>query len=705
MSETQAPIDEEEPPQERLEPRAADAIFKDLRELAQSPGALHQLSAIIYRDRAIKIDVVEGKIVDEPEVRWSTSKLNKNELMLLTGLMVQSDSVQTYTEAQGDRSFAETADKLLREFHDRVLVDIAPSFDPETGALIDSPESIGLVGREAIYYGAESFYLHQFHGFTRERYRNDALWLLKNAGLSIRPMLEITDFIVDRINAQMTAVGQMRMEGKEFSESELTNSLLIDKKELSKKFGAAKAEAFIAKFATPVIGANKDFSDPFGINAVAIAPLIDLGSCLFVPSQYRLVEALYESPFYWMMADKAYANEVAKHRGEFLEGSAAKIMRGVFGSENVHENVIVTSDGRTTLGEIDVLVVYGDFVIVCQAKSKRVTLKARAGDTNALKKDFEGAIQDPYRQALSCIEHIQAGAMCITGTGEKLSFQSLPRFFPLVVLSDPFPGTTLLSGRLLERGDNIAPVIWDIGVLDCVARILPTPIEMIFYLKSRSDIFDKIWSDSEYNFLGYHIQTKLALDPEADWMVLERDFASVVDDFMIAADIGIDATRPVGVLERMKMPVVSELLAELKNADPRIASVVIDLYDFSSAALEDISSYIKALRSEIALTGKAIKAFSIPTGTGGLTYAVVSRFDPASASAAEAIAAKHKYDTKSDRWYAIVDALETDGPIDGLLILASPWKESETEAKASEEVQRLFKSRREIVTVGKARKR
>ena len=63
---------------------------------------------------------------------------------------------------------------------------------------------------QAIYFGADSLYLHQFSGFSRLRYHDDATWLLQNAGLSIRPMIDIARFIVDRINGQMTAVGHMR---------------------------------------------------------------------------------------------------------------------------------------------------------------------------------------------------------------------------------------------------------------------------------------------------------------------------------------------------------------------------------------------------------------------------------------------------------------------------------------------------------------
>jgi hypothetical protein len=686
---------------ERPPPRSIAEIFEDLRALAQSDGALHEISRIIYRDWVVTVDVRDGRVVDDPEHRWSTSKLNSNELMLLLGLMVQSKSDRTYALESGDDIFAARADQLLREFHDRVLDDSAALFDHKTGKLNAQVDSTAMMGREAIYYGADSFYLHQFSGFTRQRYREDGTWLLQNIGLSIRPMIDITMFIVDRINVQMTGVGHLMKEGRKFSHGELTNSLLIAKADVRKKF-RAKADAFFAKFVTPITEANADFTDPFAINAVAISPIIELGEFLFVPNQYRLFETLYESPFYWMMADEAYRNTEAKHRGMFLEKTTARILRSVFGIENVYENVSVKQNGRDIAGEIDALVVYGEFVIVVQAKSKRVTLKARAGNAEALESDFDGAIQAPYRQALACIELIKSGAKCLTVDGKELTFHSLPRFFPMVVLSDPFPASTLLSGVMLKWVGNTAPVIWDIGVLDCVSRLLPTPVELIFYLKCRSDAFEKVLSDSEYNFLGYHIGSKLALPPDVNGMLLDRDFATVVDDYMISADLGIEAERPVGILERLQIPAISQLLSELKTADPRVISVVIDLYDFSSAALEDISATILNLREEIAETGKAIKTFSIPTATGGFTYAVTRQRTDSAARAAQAIGAKHKYDTKSDRWYVILDSIETDNPIDGLLPQVWPWMEDENEAIASEQVAEIFNSRQEAVTIGDA---
>lgn len=212
---------------ERPKPKSIREIFEELRTLTQSDGALHEISRIIYRDWVVTVDVQEGRVADDPEYRWSTSKLNSNELMLLLGLMVQSESDRTYSLETGEDIFAAHADHLLREFHDRVLVDGAQSFNHETGEIVELAHSIGLMGREAIYYGADSFYLHQFLGFTRQRYRDDATWLLQNIGLSIRPMIDIAKFIVDRVNAQMTGVGHLMKEGRKFSHGDLTSSLLM----------------------------------------------------------------------------------------------------------------------------------------------------------------------------------------------------------------------------------------------------------------------------------------------------------------------------------------------------------------------------------------------------------------------------------------------------------------------------------------------
>jgi len=64
-------------------PRLQEEIFADLRALAQEEGALHEISALFYRDWILTVDLKEGKVTDDPEQRWSTDKLNTNEILSL----------------------------------------------------------------------------------------------------------------------------------------------------------------------------------------------------------------------------------------------------------------------------------------------------------------------------------------------------------------------------------------------------------------------------------------------------------------------------------------------------------------------------------------------------------------------------------------------------------------------------------------------
>jgi hypothetical protein len=214
-------------------------------------------------------------------------------------------------------------------------------------------------------------------------------------------------------------------------------------------------------------------------------------------------------------------------------------------------------------------------------------------------------------------------------------------------------------------------------------------------------VFDTAISDSEYNYLGYHIRQKLAL-PDKTFMLIERDFATVVDDFMISADLGIDVEPPRGILEELEIPLISPLLEELKRAPPEIAAVVLDLYDFSSAALEEVSNSILTLREEVAKDGKKLKAFSIPTGSGGITYVVAPDMSTAKQNAAAVIGRKNKYENKADRWYVIFNSLETDGPIDGLLPLVWTWQEDEDEDedKVVKAAAAVFNTRKVRVAIG-----
>ena len=305
--------------------RSTPEIFKDLRLLCCEPGFLHALSAIVFRDSFLAIDL-NGEVQHDEDRRYSRSRLNNNEVMLLVGLLVQSESSDVFETVGDTEDLVSRADNLLEEFHTALEAPLRQLSKGQSQQ--DRPKTnFGDLAKEAIYYGAESAYVFQYRQFARDRYRKDMNWLLSNKGISIRPIIDIADYLLHRVNSQTTLL----MDDKDNVTKppmarEISSALLVDKNSLIKKFGQ-KALAFLDAFSIPINNSNKSFDNPFGFNKANMRPILDLGQCVYIVNQFRLFESIYESPYYWMLADRDYKDTAADNRGKFLETTIAKMLQ------------------------------------------------------------------------------------------------------------------------------------------------------------------------------------------------------------------------------------------------------------------------------------------------------------------------------------------------------------------------------------------
>jgi hypothetical protein len=147
-------------------------------------------------------------------------------------------------------------------------------------------------------------------------------------------------------------------------------AFLFTTEEVARKSGidSAVVRRVLASFTLPSDERNVGFNEINDFNVVNAYPLLSPREDEFILFNiYSLVEALYESPFYWMCADPSYVNPAMRHRGEFTEQFARERLEFVFGKKKVHQNVRIFASKATVAGEIDVLVV-SDGVLSLQAR-------------------------------------------------------------------------------------------------------------------------------------------------------------------------------------------------------------------------------------------------------------------------------------------------------------------------------------------------
>jgi hypothetical protein len=360
--------------------RSEADVFSDLAALCRSDGYVHALAYLCFRDSIVRY---AGEMRPKDMLRiFSDDRLIRTEISTLIGLMIQGDMTWTMpspdiVEGQLDRTEA-----LLKELHQTFL--------PSTGTILSQKAAASdpdLLGsgefvREAIFYGGESAYTFQYRDFAPQKYAADAAWLQTNKGFTASEARDVA-YAIARLQEQklMATVTQMRtlppeqwsiLPGYTLTVSEVAGVCPLRRTTI---------DAVLNAFALAPSERNELFCAVDDFNVVNATPLLRVNGDFVLFQSYSLVNALYESPFYWMIVDKQYASEAMQNRGRFTEAFCRDRLELVFGKERVYTNVDIFESKAKKVGEIDVLVLFGDRAVIVQAKSKRLTLESRKGKT------------------------------------------------------------------------------------------------------------------------------------------------------------------------------------------------------------------------------------------------------------------------------------------------------------------------------------
>lgn len=552
--------------------RAEVDAFAELAMLCTSPGYVHALAYICHRDNFVMYEA-EVKAADMHKLS-SGKGLIRTEITTLIGLMVQADINLGLPEPVTMQEYIDRTDRLMDELHAAIAM---PMFDSITADATEhgkpAPQR-GAFLREPIFYGGESAYAFQYRNFAAEKYGRDDDWLRYKMGFGIQAATAVVCAMGDRQNKNIIDTHKKMLQNDPASWTILPG-FYLSADELATASGVALEEVHAVLDAFTLKSRNPEFTDASAFNAVAATPLIPLpdGRVLLL-QYYNIVEALYESPFYWMGADNAYKGAAFKHRGEFTESFAARRLSKVFGTANVRSNIDVFQ-GKSKAGEIDVLVTFGDRAIVVQTKSKRLTLEARKGNDGQIKSDFQKAIADSYKQGLLCARHLLAGDCELRDPqGIEIKLPWKPKeVFILNVVSDHYPALSFQTRQFLkhEVSEGIKPpFIMDVFLLDALTEMLETPLRLLGYINQRALHAEKLHIAHELVALSFHLKENLWLSAYHGRVVLGDDISADLDLAMSVRREGTPGKRtPDGILTRFADTALERLIRQIEwKGDP-----------------------------------------------------------------------------------------------------------------------------------------
>ena len=617
---------------------------------------------------------------EDTSFMFSDSRLIRTELTTLIGLMMRAPIDFTLPQPRIVSKYIEQTETLLKELHHAIMQPVVSSM--HAGAPEPNFFKSGDALREPIFYGAESAYPFQYRDLAPRKYRKDADWLMQNRGIDLAVGREVCCAIAAIIDDRVSETLDHLM-AKPLAERTILPGFTFSCDELAARIErpVESVKAIIGAFAMPEDERNEEFESLNDFNAAYAYPLIRAGSEEFIMLQpYGISEAMYESPYYWMVGDDAYAPIASRHRGEFTEEFAADRLKHVFGADRVFRNVEIRKSKGHTLGEIDVLVVFRNRTIVVQAKSKKLTLLARKGNDRQLRQDFKAAVQDSVDQAVDCAKALYDPALtliCRDGRGIRLP--SAPgNVFPISLVADHYPALSFQARQFLNvasRGRILPPLVIDVFGLDAMTEMLESPLRLLSYLRLRAEFGDKMIASHEDTLLSYHLKRNLWVADDVDLLMLNDDISADLDIAMAARRDGMPGARtPEGILTRFEGTPFAAIIGSIEDrADPVAIDLGLMLLELSEDVVREVNEHSEqVLKRTVADGGLHDMTIGLSAASCGLTIHC-SRLEHREAE--ERLmghCAVRKYSQKADCWFGI--ALWEDGSIRFAGKLIGPWR-------------------------------
>ena len=648
--------------------RTEQTIFDDLARLCLSKGFIHALSSLFARDNIV---TVKDQLTAEDSASMSSpERLIRTESATLIGLMMRAPIDFSLPPPQVVSSYFERSQELLQELHHAMVPPNIPAVLKKAAQEpAFNPFTSGDFLREPIFYAAESAYPFQYRDLAPRKYAADSQWLLDHKQVDLDVGHAVCRALPGLLNQRYFSVLQA-LQSKPVEQWTLLPGFVFSSARVASHIGrpASKVQAFIEAFTLPPGERNEEFTSLNSFNAAYAYPFIRRGPNEFVLLQYQgAMAAFYETPFYWMCEDENYGDAASSHRGEFAEAFSAERLARVFGREHVFQNVELRRSRKETLGEIDVLVTFGDRLMVVQAKSKRLTLKARAGEDRELRNDFKQAVQDAVDQSFSCASLLLDPSVSLhSKEGSPVQLASRPKtIFPITLLSDDYPGLSFQSHQLLQAAttDEIRPpIVTDVFALDVITEMLDSPLRFLSYLSLRARFGDRFLASNEIVLLALHLKQNLWLESDIDLMSLADDIALPLDAAMTCRRDGLPgALTPDGILTRFRGTHFSRTVEQLEDEPaPAALDLGLLLLELSESTVVKLNDGIDRIMTLAAADGQPHRCTVLLQGCNtGLTLHVGRQ----GGQEAKALLLKDcdRYADKADRWFGIT--LDVQGSI------------------------------------------
>ncbi len=721
--------------------RTTELVIKEIKELVSSKGYIYALCMILVEDFHV---IAEKMHNTNYEARLNTSEVSLLLGFLIQNKIdfSQPDTIQDLIGLkQMTYDLLEDLHKsLMIPFFEKMKKNLehgnkGSDYRKEMKNFFGTGDML----MEPIFYSGSGVYDFQFLDFLERKYKYDKKWLIENKGfdipktksiaLKIKGILQKNSkkvqllFIKEEMSQIIESL-EKRHPGEDW-EKQLNNFLpfvelyqyvelffeksfeeidlatceinesnwnsfyqglldlfIIKKSDFKKNSGI---NSFLNNFSISFQkGFNSQFKGIGNFNQINARPIIKLDdNRYFIPLSYLLFEAIYESPFYWMLDDESYKDQLAQNRGNTGEEIAYDFLSQVFGEDKTFKSVRISTKKGQDDTDIDTICFLGSKALCVQVKSKKLTEISRTGNDEQLQKDFHAAVQDAYNQGLISRNKILSGdSRFLTKDGTRITIsEDIDDVFIMGITTENYPSLTHQSHIMLDKNDNDPyPIFSTIFDLELLTHYLNDPYDFMYYIRQRTSLMNYFKAENEAIFLGYHLDRKLWKIPNSDGMLIESDFGQLIDRNYYPYKLGLEVSdEGDAIINKWKNEGFDDLCNQIKTINqPQITDIIFYLLDWSGDTRKNLVDYIIKTKQKTKTDGKSHN-FSIPPDDNyitrvGITFISSNSGDPQKLEEnLSTLCQVRKYKSRGDVWIGLGGLKNSDRLFDTILFAEDKW--------------------------------
>lgn len=396
-----------------------------------------------------------------------------------------------------------------------------------------------------------------------------------------------------------------------------------------------------------------------------------------------------------MINDTEYDDQAGENRGKVGEEIAYEFLSKVFGKNKTFKSLKITTRKGKDDTDIDVLCILGSKVLCVQVKSKKITELSRTGNDEQLQKDFQGAVQDAYEQGLVSRQKILGkNAKFIDENGDEIQLsEEIDEVYIMGITTENYPSLTHQAHIMLDKEDaDPFPIVLTIFDLELLIHYLNDPYDFLYYIRQRISLMDYFKADEEMAYLGYHLSRKLWKLPNCERVMINTDFAQLIDRNYYPLKAGLEVSDDGDVIKnRWKNENFDQLCNQLKILDQaKITDIIFHLLDLSEDSIINLVDYIIKIKQQTLNDGKYHNFSMLPDDSSsprvGVTYFSLNSDDAEDLmKRLLTLCQVRKYKSKRDFWIGFGSLRNSHEMIDAIAFNDQIWE-------YDEELENLSKS-------------